>query len=515
MAVSGISFQNCTTALSLKGNNYHNIFSSTFFNNSIGISTEGGSITTISNCFFSNHSRSVITSTISTLSISSSQFFLNSGAREGGCIFATSTILNVVNSSFTNNTAISAAVYLNFNSSAVFNNVEFSKNFAQWSAAVYVSSALKIIFHSCTFSYNECVYGGAGVGTVGNIRGIIEFTSCNFIGNIANFGGGMYIGPFNLTITNCYFSLNNGSYGSGISLFLNSFATISNSFFRDNTVRISLGFGSCIYASDNSVIRVYNTEFSGNSAYSGGVIFYNTIGNYSRIQNCTFLNNRGENVGTTLYLSVGRHFQLINNTFYNSSGISRSNIILVSGTVYIDSSTIFAENNTFYHNSAANAPGFLFYYSDVVISHLSCYSNSANQSGGCLSFHWTKAQIISSSFSGNSARYGGAMLITNNNTISITNSYITKNHAVVEGGGIYIFASLLRATGTNFISNSANSGGGIFLDQSSIFILFYFKLHFSSMTYNSRLFCLPLGLVHPELQCISLIYSFIYFMLRF
>ena len=127
--------------------------------------------------------------------------------------------------------------------------------------------------------------------------------------------------------------------------------------------------------------------------------------------------------------------------------------------------TLTLSENTFHSNSADHAGGVLYAFTNNILT-LSVNTfryNSANK-GGALYVNINNVLILSqNAFDDNSAGFGGGALLVSQSTINLINNNLTKNTAHVYGGAIFCFRnSTLRVLGSQkLIGNIASCGGGI------------------------------------------------------
>jgi|GEM_PF-1847368 len=92
--------------------------------------------------------------------------------------------------------------------------------------------------------------------------------------------------------------------------------------------------------------------------------------------------------------------------------------------------------------------------------------------GGAIENVGTISRIQNSTFSGNQARYGGAIenynVSNTANTGIIQNSTFSGNSAVLYGGGVYSNSTITTIQNSTFSENEAESGGGIYIYEGVI-----------------------------------------------
>jgi RHS repeat-associated protein len=130
------------------------------------------------------------------------------------------------------------------------------------------------------------------------------------------------------------------------------------------------------------------------------------------------------------------------------------------GAIYNDGGALTIKNSTIEANEAANGAG--VYYNrgsgigSLTVANSAFLGNDANSFGGGLYVYSlgtppATASIVNSTFSGNSAGHGGAILTNGTPTVLIVNSTITANDAALQGGGIKNTSSTATITVHNSI----------------------------------------------------------------
>ncbi len=117
--------------------------------------------------------------------------------------------------------------------------------------------------------------------------------------------------------------------------------------------------------------------------------------------------------------------------------------------------------------AAGNGGAVALYSSTNGFSNVRLADNRARGDGGGLyvSGEITRAFIIDSTFSGNSARYGGGMDVRSPLSLNVTRSTFSDNTAAIRGGGIRAVSTIetMEISNSTFSGNSANlTGGGLY-----------------------------------------------------
>lgn len=310
--VSGITFQNFTTAVILTSSILNaTITSSKFINNTYGIypsQTSSNFFLNVDNCTFINNTYFAITFP-SSFSLSSSTFFFNgiSGAviivenvlptsYINDCYFynnshsaikissSSSIILNNCYFSYNTATKAGAGVYILSGSTVFINNSTFEYNFGDIGGVIYARDSHTYIFNS---SFNFNTFEGLSPGSVEIYYGNANITECTFYNNTGEMGMGINLHHSQANVDKITCSKNYGRTGGGCFALTSSSLYLTNSSIFNNTVEYDGGairaiastlvinssiiienksvFGGALYVSQTNLI-VDSCIFSGNSA---------------------------------------------------------------------------------------------------------------------------------------------------------------------------------------------------------------------------------------------------------
>ena len=285
--------------------------------------------------------------------------------------------------------------------------------------------------HSLTFSSCGTNFGCSNFKSALLLQSIehAELVNCSFHDNV----GGITVLESNLEfIGNTSFVGNNAELGSGCNV-----ANCSSNLVDSNTLDSS----GTIWASTSSLNFVGTSHFINNSAdchsgYCGTIFaFRNTTLSFNGSSN--FINN----VGRAIYA-------------FDSSSLS------------------FSGTTNFINNSAASGGAISAYYTHLSFTGTSNFVNNSASSlsaiGGAISVHYTHLSFTgTSNFTSNSASYsGGAIGAEDNSWLSfIGNTNFIDNSAYSFGGGAILVSgdstSLNFAGTSNFIDNSVDSSLGL------------------------------------------------------
>ena len=232
-------------------------------------------------------------------------------------------------------------------------------------------------------------------------------------------GGALYIEESsNITIINCLFEFNKIYNNNGG------------------------GNGGAIYVKSTDPIIIIDSEFKENSAPYGGAI---TAHNATLIlENTTFNESEAYRIGGAL--NAAHSTLIINNCTFKDGNIDGgSGDRRRGGAIYAEQ---FDEDN------------------EMVITNTEFKNNQVDHDGGAVYINGqAKVLIEDSKFSGNDARYGGAIVCDIAN-VTIRNTEFNENHGR-EGGAVQAGPSTLIED-CNFTGNYASysQGGAIFVYQS-------------------------------------------------
>jgi gliding motility-associated-like protein len=227
-------------------------------------------------------------------------------------------------------------------------------------------------------------------------------------------------------------------------------ASGDTSLFADMTFTGASASAVQFYSPTSSLV-VRNCDFVKNySSQNGGGLDFNAVG--LTIDKCTFQDNvsgtnagGGNGGGMNIYSTNGT-VKISNSLFLNNTGtqdetgtgIGNGNGIYLSGS----KANVRIENTSFYKNSSTNG-GALYIdpnFNDSTV-------------------------IVNSTFSGNTAQYGGG--IHSAGKLSIYNTTIQENSAKVYGGGLAVYNGNVRVKNNIISQNKGNLSNDIYILQAS------------------------------------------------
>ena len=244
--------------------------------------------------------------------------------------------------------------------------------------------------------------------------------------------------------------------------------TISDSFFNNSGAVLGGGaFCEISRSVSNYSIMVTGSHFENNFANKskvgkGGAMAVRSLtnGGIIKIHNSTFRENKAISGGAIAILLNGvgdTRVELDGSSFRNNSGLLDSGGAIYAENVYVLNENILTIRNSSFHG------------------------NTANSGGAILTMNFQIEVMDDVSISENVGYYGGGMcLLSSNLNFSGSNIVLEKNHANHSGGALYLHStSSLEASGyqTQISNNTAMvRGGGVFV----------FTKNFQNQVHNSK-----------------------------
>ncbi len=196
----------------------------------------------------------------------------------------------------------------------------------------------------------------------------------------------------------------------------------------------------------------------------GGILFYNQSGGFFPILNLYNVILEGNHAGTGAGLNALNVFVgLQNTTVRNNTTTDSGNGD--GGGIFLSSSTLTMRDSQVYNNSAVRGGGVALSSVPITrIEHSEIYSNTATDTGGGIyNDPNSPLTILNSKLHNNSAGSNGGA-ITIYNTLVISDTVLEANHAALKGGGIFTVPSSNNKqsiSGSTFSHNTAQYGGAI------------------------------------------------------
>ena len=263
--------------------------------------------------------------------------------------------------------------------------------------------------------YNLNMMRGRNAGQGGAVRllgGTLKINDSTILDSHAGYGGAIYSENGSLEIANSELSANSAQFSGGaIAGEHSSSITVANSSISHNSAMS----GGGALSETSGTLRLVNSTISHNAAGYGGAI-YSTGESVTRedlpqensltIVDSVISNNAAEFFGGGIN-SSSRKLSIIDSQFRDNDAGAGGALVVVRGHMII-------EKSSFVDNSALDAGGAI-------------YAENPDQ-----------LDIENSTFSGNSASEGGALMIGNGTLIHVT----IANNTAREAGGIFMFGGL-------------------------------------------------------------------------
>ena len=464
-----------------------------------GAITNGGEMTVNDGSFDGNKAGrggAIYNATNATLKITGTSFTNNTAARWGGAILNSGATITVTDATFANNIAqhgtggaignpnegtpsvtVSGTKFLNnhafFDGGAIGNyggmkieNCLFEGNTAQldfdggtWTKPVAddtpvgggaislgaVSNSAIASISGTTFKNNTSGTNGGAIATrqaahADNSAAKLDIAA-TFIGNKAQQGGAIY---------NSFYTDNGLGKGAGVTVtgtFSGNEATSKGgAIYNDGTLDKNS-------TPSGGVMTITDATFDGNKANYGGAIF-NT--GKMTVNGGDFEGNTAAKAAGAIYNDAGATLTVDGVTFANNSSAKAGAINSMAGKNEGTTTTI--KNSKFNNNSAVNGMG-------------GALANSSNkdEDGSTQGFSG-EMSLTDTTFSGNTARNGGALWNGVQWTVDITGGSFDNNSAVTPAGsnlaaqgGAISNSGTLNISGVTFSNNKTDGlGGAIF-----------------------------------------------------
>ena len=280
--------------------------------------------------------------------------------------------------------------------------------------------------------------------------------------------------------------------------------------------KVTKGGGGGAIAMDDQqcIFNMYGGEISGNNGNNyGGAIFRtfdankpNTTGGAFNMYGGTIKNNKAQN-GGAFYSVTASTVNLAGGTISgNQSTSTANNDYTGGGAIYLrgggkltisgtqitgnsakkDGGAIFTGCRNFTisgsanisNNTAGRRGGAVCLYSDsgldakLDMTGGTISGNSAtNDGGGVYVGKKCTLTLSGTAFTGNKAKWGGAIYLTDNSSMTMTSGTLTQNTASEQGGGVFSYSdsSSCALSGGTIESNTAGkNGGAVYINKGAL-----------------------------------------------
>ena len=336
----------------------------------------------------------------STVRVSGSNFEGNSSTvsgGNGGAVAVHSCVLDVSESTMTSNSCAKngGALYVSYASSSevdstvTLDNVEFTSNTsANHGGAVYVTCHVEehvtppLTVLGSTFAQNRASYNGGAAYLTGSSA---YMEGPTFTGNVADatanaegtrYGGGaLYCTGSQLELNGATFSQNSSDYNGGAIALYSSSELVGNALSAEGNT--AAAYGGALYA-NGSVMRIYHSRLSGNSAKNGGAIALYTDSATS-LYTTELSGNTCTNNGGALYVYTGARETMVRDCVIEGNQAANYG----GGAYCSNASQLCLYGDSASQNSAKNG-GFLYVTTagtTVGIAGLEVSGNTASAAG--------------------------------------------------------------------------------------------------------------------------------------
>ncbi|WP_417382109.1 choice-of-anchor Q domain-containing protein [Gimesia sp.] len=365
-----------------------------------------------------NNDQSVIT-------IVDSEISGNTASSDGGGLFNDlQATVDILRSSISGNTSTEdgGGIYNNDLASVTIADSKVNNNTADQGGGIFNEEAASLTIARTTVSGNTATQDGGGIY---NDEGVVTLNQVSILTNTAAFdGGGLYnASAGQVTITGGMFDDNTANRDGGAIANFGVSLSLNGTIVRDS---VAEGDGGGLFnEQEEGAVDLINTTFINNEAVSGGAIYNAELG--------------------TINLDLS---DLLNNTASaNGGGIFNT----AEGTVTVHRTTVDG-------NIALDGAG--IFNDDIAELNLvdSTVSNNvaSNDGGGLFNNSLVFANIVNATISGNEADSGAGIYNSQDGTLEITNTTITDNDAET-GGGIFNEDGFVRVVNTIIAGNTATT----------------------------------------------------------
>ena len=352
------------------------------------------------------------------------------------------------------------AVYVGHNSSLTMKNVTITNCKTQYNAAgIYFNKGQNLTLENCIIE--KCK--GKGSSSSGGI-------------NIQEPKGTVSIKD--TTIKNCEAKANGGG------MYLNNVANCTLE--KVKIQKCSAANGGGIYNSGGKLILKEcsigdDTPDSGNTAKKGGGVYLKNVVTLT-MQNVTVKNNKALTQGGGIYLADGVLEIPVGNTIADNS-ITGTNQSAAGGGIYVEKGTLTLNGGIISRSSAnANKGGGVYLKAGIFTMNSGKIENCSAKYGGGVSLAGTSTfTMTGGTITGCKAEAGGGQgggIYTERDTTLTLRGADSSNPIVIsnctakkDGGGMLIHTdNPVTVKNAHIEENSANSGGGVYLEQGTFTI---------------------------------------------
>lgn len=445
---------------------------------------ESSKVTARGTSFTSNHATScggvAYISQISEITLDSCTFDENHSAMHGGVLCVTlGSVVVAKQSFFAHNTALNmtsigrgGVLHLSENSTSYFMNSSFTDNRGNTSGVIYAINDSRINLIDSIFVTNKALspraYLGYGAVISTQTNCFTLMRRCTFKNNSATSGGGCanIYKRSAMTISDSNLFENNRAKDGGVFTVWDSTIDINRASHASCVTKFignTAEHGGALNIIENSTAYIHSSHFELNSANRGGAILTRTNTTVILI-NTSFHGNYGIDDYTDSNHSDGKGgaiFSQFASIMFDGSLMVDSNKC-GSGIMYMSNCNVSIAGNTTFCN---NEKSFLVHNSDVVFGGVhTFYGGTSTEEGGAITaVRSTIAFNGNMLLENNRGKDGGAVLAIESVLVN-RGKYELYNNSAINGGAIYSYNSELEFRGEAIFrgNNAVKNGGGIF-----------------------------------------------------
>jgi C1A family cysteine protease len=314
-----------------------------------------------------------------------------------------------------------------------------------------VEDSGSVSFINCTFANCSSFNDGGALLLYNCNNSLID--NCRFINcSSLRWGGAVFLWKcVNASIIDSSFINNSATRSGGAVLVYNvSNSLIANCSFDGNHARGTVS---------DRIFDIPTDETGGYEQFNlgswGGAIFLEDV-DYSLIDSCSFDNNFASGGGGSVYALFTRDSEVKSSNFSNNSAF-------YAGTIFYEVSKGIFNNISVSDSSSFYFGGALASRNAEIIVNGSKFSNyqSLNGAGGAIYNYQGSAMVTNSSFLGGQiSRYGGAIANSQANLTILSSNFI--NNSASNGGAVYSVHGDVYVNDSFFKNSFSNQGSALY-----------------------------------------------------
>ena len=205
-------------------------------------------------------------------------------------------------------------------------------------------------------------------------------------------------------------------------------------------------------------VNINNCTFIDNYAVYGGAIYL--CGGSLDITDSLFINNYAYNFGGAIACEYGTNIKISRSKFLNSRSVADA-----GGAIYTRQATLKLDHVDFVGSSATFGGAVASLKTDVNLNYVSAENCSARWDGGAIYHMYGNFTSIYGNFVNNSANNGGALFIDNSTNLFLRYNKFISNQAVLTAGGIYSICNTLRSGASVRYMNTYTGNYAVFQNE--------------------------------------------------